>query len=800
LKLLVITNLFPNRIEPERGIFNYYQLFCLQAIHKITVVAPVPWFPRLLMSRYWERWSRFAKVPKQETINGIKVYHPRYLMIPWAGRTFHHQLFGAGINRLVRGLCEDACIDALVATWAYPDIVASARLAEKLRLPFFAKVHGSDIDFLAWRPRRRRAVGPALRGSRKVICVSDTLRAKVNQLGVPLQDIALIRNGVDQKRFRIRSRNKCREALGVPHDRPMILFVGSLDWVKGGALLPRVVAALTPVMGHKPLLYMIGAGPLRSSIEQEIEASGLWEDVHLLGQRPHAEVPLWLGAANVLCVPSREEGCPNIILEALACGRPVVATKAGGIPEVVRDGENGVLVAVEDTPAMAASLQQALAKTWDARAIRRSVSARGWEETAREIDQLLCSDQQARTEDLSVLHVLNNSIPHVDGYSQRSRAIVVRQKTLGMHPVVVTSARQGSMNDIDSYDGIDYHRSRVDGAGPETGTHRSRTGDLKLMRALYRDIRRVCHSEKIRVIHAHSPVLCALPAWLAARRLGLPFVYEIRALWEDAAVSSGKTSHKSVRYISTRRLETFLSRRADRLVVICLGLLKEFMARKISHSRIDVVLNGVDSRRFRRVPASARINANLKLKGHTVIGFIGSVFKFEGVSTLIDAAPFMIKAIPKLRILIVGDGEQFAELKSQTTRLGLDEHIIFTGRVPNTQISNYYSVMDIIVYPRLRERITEMVTPLKPLEAMAQGRPVVASDVGGLKELINDGETGVLFRAGDARDLADKCVDLLRDPGRSQDLANNARRQVQQQRDWRAVTGTYLSTYWKIVA
>ena len=390
-----------------------------------------------------------------------------------------------------------------------------------------------------------------------------------------------------------------------------------------------------------------------------------------------------------------------------------------------------------------------------------------------------------------VLHVLDTSVPNLSGYAVRSRYLMTFQRRGGWHPVAVTSDRHRADRDREEFDGITYYRSRLNSAPPRSALGR----DLRLMRQLRRDIVRIAKEESVDVIHAHSPVLCGLPAWSAARRLGRPFVYEVRALWEDAAVDQEKTTERGLRYALTRMLETFILRRADRIVAICEGLKEDIIRRGIPARKLVVVPNGVDTVSFTPRPSDAALRQRYDLTGKKVLGFIGSFFQFEGITTLLDAVPLMAARDPSVRVLIVGGGQEEAALRRAVEERGLAGTVLFTGRVPHGEVNAYYSIMDALVYPRISKRITELVTPLKPLEAMAMGKLVIASDVGGLRELVADGKTGLLFRTGDVRGLADTCLRALADPQRAEALGRAARAYVERERDWSRICAAHQDLY-----
>jgi PEP-CTERM/exosortase A-associated glycosyltransferase len=302
------------------------------------------------------------------------------------------------------------------------------------------------------------------------------------------------------------------------------------------------------------------------------------------------------------------------------------------------------------------------------------------------------------------------------------------------------------------------------------------------------------------IVHAHSPVLNALPALWAARRHRLPVVYELRALWEDAAVDHGTTTERSARYRASRAVETFALRRADAVTTICEGLRGEVIGRGIDPARITVIPNAVDVDRFGVAGTpDAALRASLGLDGATVLGFIGSFYAYEGIDLLLDATARLLPSRPDLKVLLVGGGSHEPALRERVAALGIASHVVFTGRVPNADVPRYYDLIDTLVYPRRSMRLTELVTPLKPLEAMAQGRLVVASDVGGHRELIADGDTGHLFSAGNAEALAAVLDRVLGARDAWPAMRARARAFVERERSWDRSVARYSDVYRRVV-
>lgn len=393
---------------------------------------------------------------------------------------------------------------------------------------------------------------------------------------------------------------------------------------------------------------------------------------------------------------------------------------------------------------------------------------------------------------LRILHVLDHSIPLQSGYTFRTLSILREQRKLGWDTFHLTSPKQvGAQALEEDVDGWHFYRT------PEVSVSKlPGLGEIALMRQLEYRLQQVAEQVRPDILHAHSPVLNVLPALRVGKRMGIPVVYEVRAFWEDAAVDHGDTTEGSLRYRLTHWVETWALRRARHVFTICEGLRSDIVARGIPTTKVTVIPNAVDLEAFEPggQPVAA-LKARLGLQGASVIGFIGSFYAYEGLDLLLEALPGILARRPDVRVLLVGGGPEEAAIKAQALRLGLSDKVVFTGRVPHHQVQLYYDLVDVLTYPRHSMRLTELVTPLKPLEAMAQGRVLVASDVGGHKELIRHGETGMLFKAGSSDALAQAVVDLLAARDRWPAMREAGRRFVEEQRNWTASVANYHSAY-----
>jgi glycogen synthase len=394
---------------------------------------------------------------------------------------------------------------------------------------------------------------------------------------------------------------------------------------------------------------------------------------------------------------------------------------------------------------------------------------------------------------MKILHVLNHSVPHTDGYCVRSANIVEFQARIGLSPLVVTSPHHepAPTQSREIIGGTTYYRLLTEDVVRYPVFH-----EFQAMRQMRERLEQVVRTERPAVIHAHSPCLWGYAARQVARRHRLPLVYEVRGLWEDAAVDQGRLRRSSLKYHLSRALETTVLQQADAVVGISRRLVAELAARGIEAGKLFYVPNAVNLDAFPNDDSAAteELQQQLGLQGRNVVAYIGSLYRWEGVDDLIRAAPAILQQAPDTMFLIVGRGEMEQELHQLVEQLSLEPSVRFVGGVPHEEISRYYALCDILVYPRRSSRQTEMVTPLKPLEAMLLGKAVLAADVGGLRELLPD-DTRELFTPGQPDDLARQCLDLLAQPEKRADLGARAKAYVRSERSWSDVVRSYLHVY-----
>lgn len=375
MKILVLTNLFPSPWDPLRSSFNRQQFERLAQRHDVDVLTAVDFRERL------------GGVRGKVEIRELHTDHFTFVYPPGFGRSLHALCWLLSLL-LQRGRrVRLGRYDCILASWAYPDAVAAGWLARMLGVPYVVKVHGSDLNVQASHMLRRVQIRAALRHAAAVVAVSGALADKAQQLGVPPARVHTLYNGVDMDRFAPGSRLEARERLGVAGDGPLLLYVGNLKAAKG---CMDLLEAFPPVLAKQPQarLFYVGAGAFGVELAARAAALHCADRVRLVGAVAHDQLPDWFRAADLLCLPSHNEGVPNVVLEAMACGTPVVASQVGGIPEVVPN-HAGILVPPRQHERLSAALNEALALRWDAAAISDHARHFRWDDNVDRLDRIL---------------------------------------------------------------------------------------------------------------------------------------------------------------------------------------------------------------------------------------------------------------------------------------------------------------------------------------------------------------------------------------------------------------------------
>jgi teichuronic acid biosynthesis glycosyltransferase TuaC len=387
MKILSATTLFPNNMKPNQGVFVKERLTRLAALPdvELKVVAPVPYFPKWKISHRWE----YSQVYDREVIENLDIRHPRYFITPKFGMPLYGYFMAASLYPAIKAIQKMFDFDVIDSHYVYPDGFAAVKLGRILKTPVTITARGSDINLFSKFCTIRPLLRNCLNNADQIITVSQKLKDTILDLGMPSEKIHVIPNGVDCDTFHPIPQTAARKKLGLPLDKKIVLSVGNLVELKGFDILIRSIRKLRDVDGYHDLtLIIVGEGTQREHLERMIDALELTDVVSLKGNLPHKELYQWYNAANLFCLASSREGWPNVILESLACGTPVVATHVGGIPEILTSGQIG-LICERDEKSFADTIQSALFQSRDHEFIARHAHNHTWEQAALSVYKVL---------------------------------------------------------------------------------------------------------------------------------------------------------------------------------------------------------------------------------------------------------------------------------------------------------------------------------------------------------------------------------------------------------------------------
>ncbi|MCB1162625.1 glycosyltransferase [bacterium] len=801
MKILVLSHMYPQPGREHYGVFVHEGLLALRARgHEIEVIAPLPHTPPGLAWLSGE-WRRLARIPARRSFEGITLRHPRYLLLP---RRLGFAGASARMARAVEPLLEGlrGRFDLLHAHAGVPDGAAARRLAATLGLPYVVTSHGSDVlRAPRWAAAVHDTLHDAFADATAVIFPSSAALRRAGARGLPVDRGAVVANGFRRDLFLAAAPLPLRE------DPLQVICVANLVPSKN---VDRLIEAMARVAtsGLALRLHVVGDGPQAPALRHQAEAAGLavaWSPA-----LTREELAAALRAADIFALPATGESFGIVYLEAMAAGLPVIAPAGEGIADVIAPERDGLLLPDVEVDTLAAALRR-LAADPELRgrigeAARERAREMDWEAHAERLEAIYAGvlEGAARSAPRGrVLHLLYNSEPDHNGYAIRSRYILQGQRDLGWQVSATTGPFQGarwSEGSRESREGILYHRLRL----PGTDRRRGRLGWRRFLvfaqkavldRLLAGRVAAILRDARPALLHAHSPAFNLNLARRAARRAGvpaLPVVYEVRGLTEETESLVGNTRSGGWLYRKKRRVEERAMAAADAVVTLGEGMRADFVARGIPSDRLFLMPNGVDTQALQPVaPDPARARGLGLTPGH-VLGFVGSMGRLEGLPWLVE----QLAALPEpWRLLLIGDGQDRPRLLALARELGVEDRILAPGSVPHAEVADWYALLDFVVLPRLSLRVTELVTPLKPLEAMAAERVVLVSDIGGHRELVLPGVNGLLFSRDDAAAFRATLEALAADPARRQALAASARRWVEAERDWRRLLEGYAQVY-----
>ena len=798
MKILILSHMYPRPGREHYGVFVHESALALaERGHELTVVAPLPMTPPGL-SALRSGWRTLAAVPDRRELDGITIHHPRYLLLP---RRVAFAGAAARMAKAVLPLLAGKRFDLLHAHAGVPDGAAGRRIAGRMGIPYVVTSHGSDVLRASrWSPAVHAELHDGFRDAAAVLFPSTRALARAEEVGLPVERGAVIWNGHRGDLFTPPAEISAREA------GPLrVICVANLVPSKGVDLLLDALAAVDA----PTTLHLVGDGPERGPLLER--ARRLRVELRWESRLDRAELADALRAADLFALPAGGESFGIVYLEAMACGLPVVAPAGEGIADVVRHEVEGLLLPERNVASLAGAIDRLAADGPLRDRLAAAALARAgeldWSQHARELERAYLGavePESPRGEDRGkVFHLLYNSEPDRNGYAIRSRYILRTQRELGWRPQASTGPfqqRRWGSGPRESREGITYHRLELRGAYRKRGRLGLRRFWVFFQKAmadrlLAGRLARVLRDEQPALLHAHSPAFNLNLARRAARRAGLrrlPLVYEVRGLTEETETLVGNTRQGGLLYRTKRRIEERAMKRADLVVTLSEGMRRDFVARGIPEGKLHVMPNGVDLQAIRPAPRDEERAAELGLVAGRTLGFVGSMGRLEGL-------PWLAERLAELpadwKLVLVGDGQDREDVLARAEALGVGERIVAPGSVPHDTVAGWYGLVDYVVLPRPSLRVTELVTPLKPLEAMAAGRIVLASDIGGHREIVEEGANGYLFDRERPERFVERVTGLAADPDARRAMQLAARSWVERHRGWDRLVDGYRYSY-----
>ena len=733
MKILVITNLFPNKLDPTKGIYNKHMVDEMAKLCDLKVVAPVPWVPR---GRIAKKFFPYGSIPKKEIIDSIEVFHPSQFIIPKFGRILYGLYFYISLYGAIKKIYASFKFDLILASWVFPDGVGSYYIAKKLKVPIVIEALGSDINIFTKFWLRRIIIRRVLSKCNKVIAVSNALKNAIACIGVPAEKVQVVVNGVDGGVFNRINKDQARKTLKLPVDVKIILFVGNLVPVKG---IEHLIDAYKLVSSYdnNVRLILVGDGYLRPSLIKR--AADYNVEVSFYGRAPHAEISLWMNACDVFCLPSENEGCPNVILEAMACGIRIVASRVGGIPEIVSSYGPIELVEPKNIKQLSKALIKAVTGNEKREETQNLTSIRSWRNAAQEI-LVECSKAQEGTANKTLkLLAITNLFPN---NQEPTRGIFNKQQFSELEKLCNLKV----IAPLPWFIKIGVPRKEII-EGIET-YHPRYAMTPRFGRSLYGFFFYFSLLGYIKKLYKKFPFNAILATWaypdafgscLIAKVLKKPIVIKVH----------GSDINTYSAYFLRRKMISWALRNSDRVIAVSNSLKEQLVKIGVSAEKIVVVPNGVDLNLFRPMNTE-ECRKKLKLPvNKKIILYAGNLVSIKGVDVLIDAFYELSRSHKDILLLLVGGGSMETLLRKKIKQFGIDRLVIFAGRQPHEKLNYYINACDVLCLPSRSEGCPNVI-----LESIACARPIVATEVKGITELLHTDGMGLLVEPGNVESLA----------------------------------------------
>ena len=720
----VVTPLFPLPDEPYRGQPIYQTVLAFQRYADVKVFCPITKYSS------WPAFARTRPSPRFDpnySPPAVQATYLSYLSLPLVNRPWN----GEFCARALRPHLERLRPDLVLNFWVYPEGYAGVKVAESLGIPSIVSARGSDLKRIE-DPLTRGRISDVLRKAHYVLTVSEDLRGCAIELGATPGRTATILNGCDPDTFHFRDRDAARGQLNLAGDEPIILYVGRLAGPKGLLDLFEAFAALARGSGQLRLVS-VGTGPLENALQSFIDEHGLRDRIVLTGERAPQEIAVWMAAADLFCLPSHSEGCPNVLIEAASCGCPAVATDVGGIPELLTS-ESGLLVPVKNTERLADGLRRGLSKRWDRAAISR-LRTRTWDHVARET-YAVCQEvlhraarPKARREsgDRMRITVVTPYFPtSARSYGGRSAYETARllKRWADIHVLCPLTLYP----DMKWFTPKNYDPPDLTYQPPGLKTTYFQYPAIPVVTRPVNGL--ICEEYLLPYVRDSRPDLI-LNYWLypegysavrVGRRLGVPVI--VGAIGSDVR----RIGDAYIGHLVRKTLTD-----AAGVITVSEELRQRTIAMGVPAGRVTAILNGCDGTVFRPGDRDeARRSLGLDLSAEMVL-YAGNLLPTKGLSELTEAFVGLARVRPNLRLVLVGEGMLGDKVQARARAAGIGDRLAMPGAQESVKVAQWMRACDVFCLPSYSEGCPNVV-----IEALSCGRPVVATDVGGVPELVNE--------------------------------------------------------------
>ncbi|MBU1043911.1 MAG: glycosyltransferase family 4 protein [Candidatus Omnitrophica bacterium] len=746
MKILVITNLYPNKFEPTKGVYNKQMVNELSKLCELKVVAPVPWVPA---PRIIEKLLFYNNITEKEIIDGIEVFHPRNFILPKIGRVMYGVYFYLSLYGKIKKIHESFKFDIILALWVFPDGVGSYYIAKKLKVPIIVEALGSDINIYTKYFLRRKIISSILNKCDRVIAVSTKLKDTMASIGVHSEKVSVISNGVNSLAFNRIDKRKAREILKLSVGSKIILFVGNLVPVKGVNFLLDAYKMVASNDKNVQLI-LVGDGFLKQSLVKKAKDYNI--EVNFCGKVSHSDVSLWMNACDVLCLPSLNEGCPNVILEAMACGSRIVASCVGGIPEMVSSYSRVELVKPKDVKQLAKALTSAVTNEKNIEEIKNVINNRSWHDAAQEI-LFECNKVKDKFKEINQ----DKDIPATDFKKNKIKVLAItnlfpssKEPTRG-----IFNKQQflelAKLCDLKVVAPLPWHikidvprREKIDGIK----TYHPRYIMTPLIgRSLYGVFFYLSLCGFMKNLHKEFPFDVILSTWAYPDAFGSYLIAKM--LKKPIAIKvHGSDINAYSAYFLRRKMIRWALSNCDKVIAVSNGLKEAMIKIGVPQEKIDVIPNGVDSNLFKPMDiGECRKKLNLPINSKIIL-YLGNFVSGKKLDVLIDAFYALSRLDKDILLLLVGDGTMRNVLREKVNKLRIAHCVVFAGRQLHSKMNLYINACNVLCLPSMSEGCPNVI-----LESWACGKPVVATKVKGITELFISNERGILVEPDNVESL-----------------------------------------------